>query len=126
MIAEIIAVGNELLIEESLNQDYKVLVRQLAPLGIAIKASTMAGDSATSLRRALATAVSRSDVIFIIGGMDPKTKTVAIPAVSEAVGIPLTLHQESLEHIRLKAQLKEEGRARKRNLCVFAAGCGGV
>lgn len=38
MIAEIIAVGNELLIEESLNQDYKVLVRQLAPLGIAIKA----------------------------------------------------------------------------------------
>lgn len=47
-------------------------------------------------------------MIFIIGGMDPKTKTVAIPAVSEAVGIPLTLHQESLEHIRLKAQLKEE------------------
>ena len=116
MIAEIIAVGNELLIEESLNQDYKVLVRQLAPLNIAIKASTLAGDSATGLRRALATAVSRSDVIFVIGGMDPKTKTMAIPAVSEAVGIPLTLHQESLAHIQRNLMLIMAGVADPRNM----------
>ena len=64
-IAELIAVGTELLLGSIANTDAQILSRELSALGITVYYHTVVGDNPERLRRAVEVAKERADIIKI-------------------------------------------------------------
>ena len=71
MKAEIISIGDELLIGQIVNTNSVYLSQQLTRLGIDVKWVTTIGDDPAVIFQTLETAVTRSDVIIMTGGLGP-------------------------------------------------------
>ncbi len=71
MVAEIIAVGTELLLGEILNSDSQFLAQELSKLGIDVFYQTVVGDNEARLTQTIQTALSRSDLVITSGGLGP-------------------------------------------------------
>lgn len=98
--AEIIAVGNELLLGSVANTNAQELSQALAGLGIQVFWHTVVGDHPQRLREALDTARQRADIILTTGGLGPTYDDLTKQTICDAFGVPLVLHQEILEEIR--------------------------
>lgn len=88
-IAEIIAVGSELLGWTRLDTNSLFITEQLAALGIEVKAKTVVGDDRARLRSVFTEALERSDVVILTGGLGPTDDDLTREAVSDALGLPL-------------------------------------
>lgn len=108
MNGEIICVGTELLLGSIVNTNAQYLSKELAALGINLYSQATVGDNALRLKKALATAVSRSEVILITGGLGPTEDDLTKETVSAAVSIPLVNDEESLK--RIEDFFKDSGR----------------
>ena len=71
MIAEIIAIGNELLSGLSAETNSKYLINQLKLSGILTKSVAIIGDNADDITKALATVEANTDIILVTGGLGP-------------------------------------------------------
>ena len=71
MIAEIVAIGTELLMGQIVNTDAQYLSRRLQSLGISVYYHTTVGDNPQRMRDTIALALSRSDVVITTGGLGP-------------------------------------------------------
>lgn len=99
MNAEIITVGTELLLGDILNSNSQFLSQQLAVFGIPVLHQSTVGDNNDRLRQELEQAMKRSDLIVLTGGLGPTPDDLTRETVSEALGLPLTLHEESYARI---------------------------
>lgn len=97
MNAEILSVGTELLMGQIANTDAQYLSRGLNELGINVYYHTVVGDNPGRLRQQLRQAWERSDLIITTGGLGPTEDDLTKEAVAEFLGLPLELHQPSLE-----------------------------
>lgn len=97
--AEIVAIGTELLIGQTLNSNAFYLAKQLNELGINCYHRTVVGDNPQRLKEALTTAVSRSDLVITSGGLGPTADDISMAVSAEVAGIPLVLHEPSTESI---------------------------
>lgn len=100
MIAEIIAVGTELLLGDVQDTNSTYLSRQIAALGLAVHHRQTLGDNPARLRQAVLTALSRADIVVLCGGLGPTPDDLTKEIACEALGVPLALHEESLSRIR--------------------------
>lgn len=100
MNAEIISVGTELLLGQVVNTDTAIVARELSALGIDLLYSAVVGDNPQRLREAVETAISRSDLLIMTGGLGPTTDDLTKETVAAAAGKKLTLHEESLQRIQ--------------------------
>lgn len=100
MNAEIISVGTELLLGQVVNTDTAIVARELSALGINLLYSAVVGDNPERLKAAVDTAISRSDLLIMTGGLGPTTDDLTKETTAKAAGKKLVLHQESLERIR--------------------------
>ena len=71
MNAEIIAVGSELLLGQIVNTNARFLSKNLADLGINVYYHTVVGDNPDRLKKAIAIAENRSDLLIFTGGLGP-------------------------------------------------------
>ena len=71
MIAEIVAIGTELLMGQIVNTDAQVLSRRLQSLGVSVYHHQAVGDNPQRMREAIALALSRSDLVITTGGLGP-------------------------------------------------------
>lgn len=97
MNAEILSVGTELLMGQIANTDAQYLSRGLNELGINVYYHTVVGDNPGRLQQQLRQAWERSDLIITTGGLGPTEDDLTKEAVAEFLGLPLELHQPSLE-----------------------------
>ena len=78
--AEIVAVGTELLLGSIANTNAQYLSQALNALGIGVCYHTVVGDNPDRLRKVLAIARQRADIVITTGGLGPTyddlTKTV--------------------------------------------------
>lgn len=79
------------------NTDAQYLSRGLNELGINVYYHTVVGDNPGRLRQQLRQAWERSDLIITTGGLGPTEDDLTKEAVAEFLGLPLELHQPSLE-----------------------------
>lgn len=100
MNAEIISVGTELLLGQVVNTDTAIVAQALSGLGINLLYSAVVGDNVERLRTAVETAISRSDLLIMTGGLGPTTDDLTKETTAAAAGKKLVLHEESLERIR--------------------------
>lgn len=100
MRAEIISVGTELLLGQIVDTNAAYLSRLLPQFGVELYYRTTVGDNEPRLADALRLALSRSDVVFTIGGLGPTTDDLTKETVAKVVGDEMTMHEESAQRMR--------------------------
>jgi len=89
MDAEIIAVGSELLTPYRLDTNSLFLTEKLNALGIEVQFKNIVGDDRTRLAEVFRTALGRSHVVVLTGGLGPTEDDVNRDVVAEVLGRPL-------------------------------------
>ena len=100
MNAELIAVGTELLLGDTINTDAAAVARLLSELGINVYWQTVVGDNRARLEQAVQLARTRADLIITTGGLGPTCDDLTKEVVAGAFGIPLELNKAEEERLR--------------------------
>ena len=87
MIAEIIAVGSEMLTPFRQDTNSLYLTQGLNDLGVSVAFKTIVGDNPQHLTDAARIALRRADVVLFSGGLGPTEDDLTRPCVAEALGI---------------------------------------
>lgn len=97
-VAEILAIGSELLTPQRVDTNSLVVTEHLNALGVEVVAKQVIGDDLERLTEAVRAAVKRSDIVILIGGLGPTEDDVTRAAVAAAMGrkLVLSLQQESI------------------------------
>jgi nicotinamide-nucleotide amidase len=107
MKAEIVSVGTELLLGQIADTDAQHLGQLLPQLGIAHTNRQTVGDNLQRLTDAIRLALSRSDIVFTIGGLGPTQDDLTRDGIAAALDDVLVQDDE------LEAQLKRIFRERR-------------
>ena len=99
MRAEILCVGTELLLGDIVNTNAAFIAQELAALGIGVYYQSVVGDNPERLKGAIDTAFARADILLMTGGLGPTYDDLTKETVAEKFGLPMEMHQESLEEI---------------------------
>lgn len=99
MNAEIICVGTELLLGQTINTDAAYIARELSGIGINLLYTTVVGDNPARLRKTLELAYSRSDLIITTGGLGPTEDDLTKETIAESAGRALVLDPIALSMI---------------------------
>ena len=86
---EIIAIGTELLMGETLDTNSNWLASRLPSLGLSLKFITQVSDNKAELVDLLGRARQRSDYIFTIGGLGPTQDDLTRESIAEVMQEPL-------------------------------------
>lgn len=100
MNAEILAVGTELLMGQIANTNAQYLSARFADLGINVYYHSVVGDNPGRLKEVLIRALDRSDIVITTGGLGPTKDDLTKETIAETMGLPLVVHQESLDYIK--------------------------
>jgi competence/damage-inducible protein CinA-like protein len=106
--AETIAIGTELLIGGRSDSNSLFLADELGKLGIAVRFKSVVGDERQDIVTTIRTAVKRSQVIVMTGGLGPTVDDCTREAVAQATGRRLGRRKEALEG--MTARLAQWGR----------------
>ncbi len=99
MIAEIISIGDELLVGQVVNTNATWIARQLNEIGIPVVQISAIADDAATIKTALDEAFSRADVILVTGGLGPTKDDITKHTLCEYFNTSLVFHQPSFENI---------------------------
>jgi nicotinamide-nucleotide amidase len=94
VIAEIIAVGSEMLTPFRQDTNSLYLTGQLNALGVEVGFKTVVGDSLKDLVRVATTALARADILIFSGGLGPTEDDLTREAVAEMLGLHLRRNPE--------------------------------
>ncbi len=108
MKAETISVGTELLLGEITDTNATHISQQLAAIGVDLYYRHNVGDNLQRLTGVLRTALSRSDVIVLSGGLGPTADDITRDGIAGITGRPLRRDAAAVEH--LKRFFAERGR----------------
>ncbi len=100
MVAEILAVGTELLIGQITNTNAQYLSKRLNDVGVSVYYHSVVGDNPVRLKESLKTALSRADIVISTGGMGPTQDDLTKETVAETMGLKLVLHPEIYQDIK--------------------------
>lgn len=99
MKAEIIAVGNEVVMGHTINTNAGHIAKELQTIGIMPKYHTAICDEAETIKEALGIALKRSEVIILTGGLGPTKDDLTKETVCDFLGQELIMQQDALETI---------------------------
>lgn len=100
MRAEIISVGTELLLGQTVDTDAAYLSKLLPQFGIDLHYRVTVGDNESRLAEALQLALTRADIVFTIGGLGPTIDDLTKETVAAVLGDEMALHEESAQRMR--------------------------
>jgi nicotinamide-nucleotide amidase len=102
MLAEIIAVGSEMLTPHRQDTNSLYLTAGLNDLGVSVAFKTIVGDNRQHLTQAVRIALGRADVVLLSGGLGPTEDDLTRDCVADALG--LTLHRDPSTLLALQAR----------------------
>ncbi len=85
MHSEIIAVGSELLSFGRIDTNSVHISSRLAELGISVRYKQVVGDRLEDISQSISLAMSRSQIIFITGGLGPTNDDITREGVAAAL-----------------------------------------
>ncbi|MFI5202267.1 MAG: competence/damage-inducible protein A [Candidatus Kapaibacterium sp.] len=100
MQAELITIGDELLIGQVVNTNAAYLGRELGALGIPIVREMTVGDNPEAILAAFRQAWKSSDVVIVTGGLGPTHDDISKAAVAKFFRAKMALHQPTLKAVR--------------------------
>lgn len=109
MVAELISVGTEILLGTIVNTNASFLAEKCALLGLSIYYQSVVGDNEKRLEETLKTALDRSDVVILSGGLGPTQDDLTKETVARVMNRELVLDKHSkarIEEYFKKSQTK--------------------
>lgn len=123
MQAEIISIGTELTSGEKLDTNSQWLSIELSSVGIPVRFHTTMADDKVAMLEVFRTAVDRSDLVLVTGGLGPTLDDLTRELIAELVSVELVLHEPSLQFIKeLFAKRNRDFPERNRIQAMFPAG----
>ncbi|MGA8937582.1 MAG: competence/damage-inducible protein A [Acidobacteriaceae bacterium] len=106
MLAEIIAVGSEMLTSHRQDTNSLYLTAGLNDLGVTVAFKTIVGDNRDHLCSAILIALNRVDVILLSGGLGPTEDDLTRECVAQTLNLPLVRNDGLLDllHQRFAAR----------------------
>lgn len=99
MLAEVVAVGTELVSGERLDTNSQWISQRLGALGIPVHFHTTLGDDLAENIAAFRVAASRAQLVVMTGGLGPTQDDLTRDALADVTGAPLVEDAESLAAI---------------------------
>jgi nicotinamide-nucleotide amidase len=109
MLAEIITIGDEILIGQIVDTNSAWIAQQLNLAGVRIKQISSISDDREHILKALAEAAGRADIILITGGLGPTKDDITKKTLAEYFGVGLIENKAALENVeRIFKRLRGE------------------
>ena len=105
MIAELVAVGTEILLGNIVNTNSAYLSEKCAQLGLSVYYESVVGDNRDRMKAVIASALDRSDVVILSGGLGPTEDDLTKEVCAEVMGLPLSEDPHSRK--RIERYMKE-------------------
>ncbi|MEL0456863.1 competence/damage-inducible protein A [Flavobacteriaceae bacterium SZ-1-7] len=99
MLAEIITIGDELLIGQVIDTNSAFIAKQLNKIGVSIYQITSVQDDKDHILQALSDAEGRVDIVILTGGLGPTKDDVTKKTIAEYFGDILVRDQSVLDNI---------------------------
>lgn len=100
MKVEVISIGDELLIGQTVNTNASWMGMALRDIGANIDYGTVIRDEKSMMRDAFDLAFSRVDVVLVTGGLGPTKDDITKKVLCEYFGTELVQNDEVLAHVR--------------------------
>lgn len=89
MVAELVSVGTEILLGNIVNTNAAYLAEMCARLGLSVYYQTVVGDNEVRMTEIFQTALGRSDVVIITGGLGPTKDDLTKETAAKVLGMKL-------------------------------------
>jgi nicotinamide-nucleotide amidase len=99
MLAEIITIGDEILIGQIVDTNSAWMAAKLNEEGISIKQISSVSDNREHILTALAEAATRADIILITGGLGPTKDDITKKTLAEYFNVGLVLNADVLANV---------------------------
>lgn len=99
MRAEIITIGDEILIGQIVDTNSAWIAQQLNGIGMELMQVTSIGDEANAIKKALTLAASRADIILCTGGLGPTKDDVTKQTLATYFNTSLLRDENVLRHV---------------------------
>ncbi len=99
MIAELISVGTEILLGNIVNTNASYLAEKCAGLGISNFYQVSVGDNTERMTSTLQTALNRSDIVIITGGLGPTKDDLTKEVAANLCGMRLVMDERTKDRI---------------------------
>ncbi len=100
MNCEIISVGTEILMGDTVNTNATYISNRLKDLGFFVYYHTVVGDNPGRLKNTIQTACDRSQMIILTGGLGPTQDDLTKECVCDFLKLDMVLHKESVDAIK--------------------------
>lgn len=99
MFAEIITIGDEILIGQIVDTNSAWMAQQLNNAGISVKQISSVSDDKQHILTALAEAAERADIILITGGLGPTKDDITKNTLAEYFGVGMVENEAALNNV---------------------------
>ncbi|MDB5062512.1 MAG: damage-inducible protein CinA [Mucilaginibacter sp.] len=99
MLAEIITIGDEILIGQIIDTNSAWMAAKLNEEGISVKQISSVSDNREHILTALAEAATRADIILITGGLGPTKDDITKKTLAEYFNVGLVLNADVLANV---------------------------
>ncbi|MFC4140963.1 competence/damage-inducible protein A [Pedobacter mendelii] len=100
MLAEIITIGDEILIGQIVDTNSAWMAKQLNSIGVSVKQITSVSDDENHILQALADAEKRAEVILITGGLGPTKDDITKKTLANYFNMGFRRDEGALEMVR--------------------------
>ena len=100
LVAEILAIGDELVHGALLDTNSKWLAGELEAMGAVVQRFVVVSDDPVELRAVIADSCARADVVVATGGLGPTLDDRTRDVVADVLGGPLWFHEESWAQVQ--------------------------
>jgi nicotinamide-nucleotide amidase len=101
--AELLCIGNELLIGKTLNTNSKWLAKRITSLGLAVSRITVVADNINEISGTIQEAIQRRPAFLLTtGGLGPTFDDKTLEGLAKALGQKTEINQEALRMVKEK------------------------
>ncbi|MEO6523569.1 MAG: competence/damage-inducible protein A [Mucilaginibacter sp.] len=99
MLAEIITIGDEILIGQIVDTNSAWIAQQLNAIGVRVKQISSVSDSKEHILTALSEAKNRANIIIITGGLGPTKDDITKKTIAEYFNVGMVQNQQALDNV---------------------------
>ena len=100
MTAEIISIGDELLIGQVINTNQAFIAQKLNSIGISVGKMTTVGDESVAILHAFTEALRNHELVLVTGGLGPTHDDITRTAVCTFFNTDLIVNEEALKRVQ--------------------------
>jgi nicotinamide-nucleotide amidase len=100
MNVEIISIGDELLIGQTINTNASWIGSELALRGVKVSHCAVIEDKKEAITNALVSALNRADAVILTGGLGPTKDDITKYTLAEYFKTELVINEDVLSHVR--------------------------